>query len=62
MATWNIKCQTCRKSGCLGYGVCFACNEPQCNYEPQPTSTTTSTNNGEVIITLSNTTTDKIKE
>lgn len=61
MATWNDKCTTCRKSGHLGYGICFACNEPECNYEPQLTYTTTSTTYDGKIRTMYSTT-DEIKE
>lgn len=31
---WRLECQHCQKAKCLGYGMCFACDESECHYEP----------------------------
>lgn len=42
MAKWNFNCQTCKKAKCYGYGMCFACDNSECNYEPFPPNTASS--------------------
>jgi len=60
MAQWCDKCINCNKHGALvNYGIVFACDEPECNYEPIPTSyttTSTSTNcDGAAVLTTAST-------
>lgn len=31
---WRLECQSCQRAKCYGYGVCFACDESECNYKP----------------------------
>lgn len=42
MAKWNLNCQTCKKAKRYGYGMCFACDNDECNYEPFPPNTASS--------------------
>lgn len=30
---WRIECQTCQKAKCIGYGMCFPCDEDTCMYQ-----------------------------
>lgn len=31
---WRLECQSCQRAKCYGYGVCFACDEDECNHKP----------------------------
>lgn len=44
MANWRWECQTCQKAkACHGSGICFACSDDKCEYEPFKNFATTST-------------------
>ena len=43
MANWRWECQTCQKAKAFpGSGICFACSDDKCEYEPFQNFATTS--------------------
>lgn len=40
---WRLECQSCQRAKCYGYGVCFACDEDECNYKPFVNTVSTTT-------------------
>lgn len=44
MAKWKWECQTCQKAKAYpGSGICFACSDDKCEYEPFQNFATAST-------------------
>lgn len=58
MMIWKLECQTCKNAKCYGYGVSFACDKEDCQYEPYRNVTTTST---EQLAKLQQTVSNKVE-